>query len=1672
MEEVDSLERLQGLYRDLVAYLDRRLPSIDRLSNELQAREQDFRKLLDRTRKSEKSRQSLVKDQTITVDEVEYAINDEFKQETVKLADELDLDEIQAAKLFLDAQKNAATLDRSPLSSAIIRFHQERQFLLECLRLVINAFVDRQNIGEDEDDPGEEGEDKQRITPFVEAVLGAQNGRIESIAKYWQKCFSEMAEIEGWLQNLTMQMQKASVLGGTIPPELLEIIDFQQSSLIKQHESLAAICTALAKGTFAKHEELRLILSRLKSMDRSDIILIHYVPVLSAAISTVASAGTCLPEDAKSIHEMICGNKENEAWMIRNLHAATIGIWLAEYSGRFGDENAVNADADQRGQQFESALKDGAFHFILSICQSTKASDWWDPARAGIVSFLLQETPILPGESPKPSEHFQKTIMEQFRAFTDSFISNMPDTLRKLKSEEDDQRRLFHSRFRNGPVDYETHLERFLLIMAFAYEGDPEAALNFWTEPEGNLFGFLQWAAKRQTTPRVAAFCELLLAISEGEECAKFANTFLVEEGPSTSGKLRRTNSLSWHQIFTELQFYAATIRDRLTVPTQSNAYSQGQSYVDQVVEPESAMMLECYLRLVAHLCRETSTTRDFIMNQSTFHLHEMLILLCSSSIDSRLRACAFNTLGSLLTEKSSGITELMWNLLDQWITGQTSNVSKPNPLQINHATSESKIFDAIFSSFEEANAFVSLLQALVAQYPTDSGLHDTLPFPENLGSAYRMPGIEFYIDFVVGRIFGYKSLEIQDLIQVRILQWNCLNLIHTCLNTFNEHLVIFANRANVGIDKAIESSSLSAYVRLHPFARVMEWVFNDKVLQALFAAAHQDVDEVNIAATNSPLIMSLVRSIQVMDLVMKLQSTYLDIVRPIVKIQSPNRSRIVSNSSLASFEDAILGNLQLVVDLGLYCGTGNQDLTIVSLNLLEKLASSRKLAVSPNIGFNQRAERSRLIAIMEKNDEAERISRALCSALELDPRELEVGADSPGYHIKLNILKFLDGSIAASPTKPTLAHLLLGFVCNSTTIDIADDSLFASGTSLFHSVLKLTLEYPQSDIRSFRPWMTTIRRYCIQILQKLWSSPLSSIYTLTELRSNEYLFVQFVNQITVGTQTPWDGLPITDPDFVFSESAIAFIDFLTERGAFYDYLSREIRTLSQSGSPTLKARVQSALLGTTVLLTGEQIPNPSIFDLFDVTDLNVPGNFRKPTLKHLKDLNFEISRSSGTGSATLYDLDQVIELITLKKNQLKKEGALSSPAHEQEFQTEAQLVLTYLHGHNQGHLIAQKQADVLESWAQLMTVFMQSSDFEASLKTSLILRAFQLILPKLEKSFSEDPKTALILADLSRALVRDIDFASKILERTKTGDYANDRLFQVFRASLAGVTCLVGSSKLREILYQVCYRYLRGSTKGPKLTGDATSKGSNMGRHSIRTIKLAGERLIETICDDAYAGEGTCKISALLTLDTLVSLAIQEESNYLIESFVRLNFIYVLVDSIKNIPAELQSLHASDLPLVLSYYDAALSLLLRISRTRSGAAHVTNAGLFQSVRDSQIFSVDPDLGLQFENPGALKKFFSLMLSVLQVINSVVLSRGPQNDQTIQQATQFLNENRHTVVAIFKRHARVGGVNNENSGDLSDLVDNFTLLIAATDFLEFEETNTLHTSKAAHAQFS
>lgn len=131
--------------------------------------------------------------------------------------------------------------------------------------------------------------------------------------------------------------------------------------------------------------------------------------------------------------------------------------------------------------------------------------EWQDPARHGLRAWLQRKAPAILADTVAFSDFFQEALMEQLEVFIEAFITNMPDVLRKLRVDEDEQRQL------SKEHEHELDLEKFIVIISYAFQGRPKAAFEgFWNVPDGALIGFMHWASRRASTPLVSAFCEML----------------------------------------------------------------------------------------------------------------------------------------------------------------------------------------------------------------------------------------------------------------------------------------------------------------------------------------------------------------------------------------------------------------------------------------------------------------------------------------------------------------------------------------------------------------------------------------------------------------------------------------------------------------------------------------------------------------------------------------------------------------------------------------------------------------------------------------------------------------------------------------------------------------------------------------------------------------------------------------------------------------------------------------------------------------------------------------------------------------------------------------------------------------------------------------------------------
>lgn len=202
----------------------------------------------------------------VSIDGNEYSVNDKFQQDVLALSDEIDLDEVEAVRYLLDSQDDVSVLGRSLLECAVIRFHQQRKYVLDSFRL----FLELNNVDYD----GEEPSALETIKVYVDTRLLRKSP--DGSKRLAPRCLHAMVEIKTWLQKLGEKLTAAQTLGN-VPtdelPEELETVEFSRVSLIQQHEALGVILCECVDKRQVETADFTEFISVLKRWDKYDTLL-------------------------------------------------------------------------------------------------------------------------------------------------------------------------------------------------------------------------------------------------------------------------------------------------------------------------------------------------------------------------------------------------------------------------------------------------------------------------------------------------------------------------------------------------------------------------------------------------------------------------------------------------------------------------------------------------------------------------------------------------------------------------------------------------------------------------------------------------------------------------------------------------------------------------------------------------------------------------------------------------------------------------------------------------------------------------------------------------------------------------------------------------------------------------------------------------------------------------------------------------------------------------------------------------------------------------------------------------------------------------------------------------------------------------------------------------------
>lgn len=1720
---MDSLERLQALHADLVAFTEQRLPHIERLLQEVQDSIDDFKNLLDK-RNTPSENATAYRNGEITVDDQKYGISEEFRSLCVAVGTALNIEEEPAGQLIIRAQIVDSELGEEEIIPKVVRnYHDERDLLLQNLRIILEQSQDT-NVEESIRAP---------LLEAIARIVDIPSGTVGSASPYVRRCLATLALLEQRFAQLNEQIQSQAYLSQVRGRTFYTTLEFQRASTLKQHEALAVILTWLFRGNYAISEDLRKLHEVSRRWQRPDHLCIHYFPVFAAAFKafTAPEMSQSLNE-AQSLNTLLTSNPSDTAGASYLPMTAMLEMWwTASLSGLARESTAPALSTSKRDSIMTKALDDGALEFMLSICMNMKDDVRHQPARQELVEMLLDGTDIVLEGTNVASTFFETALMESYESFIEAFISNMPDCIRRLKNDEDDRRLTqlttsLDSQLHKSPRDHgvRLHLESFLVLIAFAFEDRPEAAEQFWEDPDGNLYGFLQWSSRRQTVPRVSAFCETLRALANSKDNLESVHKFLLEDTIPVAGlRGRKLPSMSYQQIFIELDFYARRVHDKQSDASLAKAHLEVKP---DLSESESPIMLASYLRLLGHLCCQGDIVREYVLGITAFDLPRTLLHLSSGTIPHYLKATIYDFLASLASDASASTRSRLWSTLDSWAsTNHDRASSSANAAQEPLATLAAlqNTLSAISTSHAQFDAFVRLLIALCQ--PLSGSEHDKTPFPIDLGDKYRTPGIAPYVDMV---LVSFKSVQVRDWVDESATQGvsrcvQCLDFVIVNLDGFDESLARRA--AQVTSVEGTPHPYETVYVQRHPFTRVMQWIFSVDLSKTLLEMLHQSPESIVSVEVDDLASLNLERVIDVFIRVMRTQATYFDLIKPNLR-QTQGLRPIRSNGS-AAIEDGIITYPAIILDLCQHTTTTNVSLALRALTLLQKLSVSAHFCHHMFGTATEHYQVQRMIEMLGPVGELEirNVSLALIRHFDIDERDIELGPSSENYMMRNGILDFLNECLIAQSGLPNLAHLLVGLQRAGTKLMFSPE--LERGSSMLDSLISFTFDFPAQTGKDMLLWLMHPKTAAITALQNMWSSSVSSGLVMTQLRRSNYLVQQFSTLDVVSQGQLFEGRAITYPDFWFTESAETMTEFLLYRAALYDYTSREVRYAAKDNVLALQEQYKATVQGSSMGGDGSVLTHITVFELFDFADLDALDTsvtLGEPPLEVWANLDFADFLAPNEAGPDVYDIGQARQIMLGYEEQLRQRYSLDKQFDDnalREFNErmviEEEAILQVLAARNRYNESERARLAALSTYVDMVISIVESLPMAGSMKTQFMLRILQLILPKLDAYMSDKPAEAMQLTRLADTLLYSLtrDNTPGSGSRSRIDNTIAEKLFQLFRICVEGVPNNASHPALRSMLYSVCSQYLSSILTSTSLATPPAATASaprsqdpvlKACQNAMSTLRSTSG-LLPILTEDAEDGIDSARLNALRLLTQLVALSRSQSSNMVIEALTKQNFLEILLEPLKTVASDFASLDPINRNSLLITHTTRMNLLLNISLTKAGAAALLDANLLNTLRDSMLFAADPDLGTELEAltsttgptsthlfprsstipskiptatpaiKSALTTYFTLLALALRLLLSTFIGFGIQNEKAVYLVQRFLADYRGNMVGVFKRHAGIslnlnldfGGARVASSADvtpeLARLVDEcakaYTGLAVGCGFVDYEDQNGL-----------
>jgi len=564
---------------------------------------------------------------TLTLDNVEYKTNNEFRQCAERVSKALNLNELSAAHLVILALPQATKFDRSQVETAIYLHYSRRQYLLASLLQIVRLVADSST----------EDYIRKFLLDYVARLCEDRTTK-----SFPTRLMEAMKVARDDVVRLDEEKRNRSILRDRCEPFGDDDLRLRRKLVAQEIETMGLILHGLIRLKFVQEKDIEGLLKELKSAEKLDLLSFNLIaPLVSwlcqlCAMDDNVTADTPSPSlpafnglTLKRIHNLI-SNKSPEPWKLVSLGAYIQLYWLASLNGICKLEDNAAAEFTYEVDILDpaqSAAKSGGFDFAIRYILKPARTGTFTPAlRPEITQFLAKrKVATATGndfDASFVSQDCKDLSMYQLEHLVQLFISHLADVLKQIRLVEEDKALAEGSMFdyseqsyqhANNSEERDFSLEVFFLLISQLYSSRPDSAQVFLSDPDSALYGFLNWASSVKPVSMLWTLIDLMASLAEGTNCSVVVDK-LFSQDASDQPRSKRFHQ-SWEMIFGAIQYYA----ENLSPPAQGNA-SIGRPAVmyDRLeIDEETTVVLKSYLRLIRNVAASSHDAKIALLSKN-----------------------------------------------------------------------------------------------------------------------------------------------------------------------------------------------------------------------------------------------------------------------------------------------------------------------------------------------------------------------------------------------------------------------------------------------------------------------------------------------------------------------------------------------------------------------------------------------------------------------------------------------------------------------------------------------------------------------------------------------------------------------------------------------------------------------------------------------------------------------------------------------------------------------------------------------------------------------------------------------------------------------------------------------------------------------------------------------